>query len=296
MATSKSVNILTAQALLQQRTNFQHKFWNSFNASRKAAHIAITTVQDQYDKRLKTLQDEHIKKAQAIMGKPDRVADPDIIKNVCTFSKFSHRDDNGEAIYREDLCHLKLHEALCLLRNPNHLNEPLTHLQQLYCAEKGLSEDCKAPTVDDIDKAEFELLALDDLLDQLKNSKFNEKLQPYNPDMPDEAALNGEKTYKVHGHNHNARKYEDGMNQEEINRHAAAYGRSSGVKPMTRRKAEQIMRDSTRDLNGKAGSQDLNKPPMSPEDMALHIYRQNGVVPDGYQVQNDSKGQRLVKL
>ena len=58
---NKSQNTVTkplkAIQLLRKRSDFTHRFWGSYNASRKSAYLARDAAQVAYDKELQALED-----------------------------------------------------------------------------------------------------------------------------------------------------------------------------------------------------------------------------------------------
>ena len=185
---------LTAKKLLQQRTDWQRKFFNSFQFSKRCAHEAIEAAQADYDKRLKVLQDEMIARCIKLAGDKDIVQDPALLEGVRHFRVVDKLDGDGKPVFKYDLCELKPHVALALARNPDSSDEPLSQENWIYIAETALGEELKLPSEKDIETAEFELASLEDLLDQIKNTKWNKPIKPYDPD--EGADLEGATTYK----------------------------------------------------------------------------------------------------
>ncbi len=74
MASNTGSTPLTARQLLQKRTDFNRKFFNSFQYSKKCAHEAIEKVQADYDRKLKALQDKLIKQCIKQAGKSIKIS------------------------------------------------------------------------------------------------------------------------------------------------------------------------------------------------------------------------------
>ena len=126
MASNIGKTPLTARQLLQKRTDFNRKFFNSFQYSKKCAHEAIEKAQADYDRRLKVLQDKLIKQSVKQAGKPDSIHDPELLKYIQHTRVVDRLDDDKKPIFKYEICQLKPHVALALARNPDSADVPLS--------------------------------------------------------------------------------------------------------------------------------------------------------------------------